>query len=312
MPFRMNATTIRNMRVRNDRGEMVPAQRGRKDRRHHRAGGHSAIQHVPGGSGKRQPSTLGRVLAPESQLISQTADRSLSSQAGYEWTDISSYRTSEGSTAIYAFIGAVMLVYLVLAGLYNSWSPLPAIIWWCRRACCRQSAGSTRSTLLVPRADSRGDQHLYAQIGFVVLVGLACKNAILIVEFAGAAAEEGKSLLDATLEAVRLRLRPIVMTSFAFILGSTTGRWRRGRVGDAANAWYRGVCRNVRRDVLRHLPDAGLLLPDRTLARWRRNRQAAHGPPNAARRRRSEPRDSTGVTRTLVWVAGSGGFTTLQ
>jgi multidrug efflux pump len=151
------------------------------------------------------------------RLVEHAADQSLSNQAGYEWTDISFLQNTEGSTAIYAFFGAVVLVYLVLAGLYNSWS-LPLTIILVVPMCLLASIGGVYAfSLLVPAVSP--EINIFTQIGFVVLVGLACKNAILIVEFAEQLRHEGKSLTDATLEAARLRLRPIVMTSFAFILG---------------------------------------------------------------------------------------------
>jgi multidrug efflux pump len=111
----------------------------------------------------------------------------------------------------------VVLVYLVLAGLYNSWS-LPLTIILVVPMCLLTSIGGVYGfSLLFPAVPP--EINIFTQIGFVVLVGLACKNAILIVEFAEQMRHEGKSVRDATLEAVRLRLRPIVMTSFAFILG---------------------------------------------------------------------------------------------
>ncbi|MBN9122325.1 MAG: efflux RND transporter permease subunit [Planctomycetes bacterium] len=215
-PFRMTAATVRNLRVRNDRGEMVPL------------GAVAKIEDITGPvviqrynmfpaaavNGNLAPGTsTGTGIA----LVERTADRTLSNQAGYEWTDISFLQNTEGSTAIFAFIGAVVLVYLVLAGLYNSWS-LPLAIILVVPMCLLTSIGGVYGfTLLVPAVNP--EINIFTQIGFVVLVGLACKNAILIVEFAEQLRKDGRGLRDATLEAVRLRLRPIVMTSFAFILG---------------------------------------------------------------------------------------------
>ncbi|MDY3562620.1 efflux RND transporter permease subunit [Gemmata sp. JC673] len=215
-PYRMSADTIRNLRVRNDRGEMVPL------------GSVAKIQDVTGPVVIQRYNTFPAAavngnLAPGTstgtgiQLVTEAAERSLSGQAGYEWTDISFLQNQEGSTAIYAFIGAVLLVYLVLAGLYNSWS-LPFAIILVVPMCILSAIGGIYGfALLVPAVAP--EINIFTQIGFVVLVGLACKNAILIVEFAEQQRHEGKALREATLEAVRLRLRPIVMTSFAFILG---------------------------------------------------------------------------------------------
>jgi multidrug efflux pump len=141
----------------------------------------------------------------------------LSSQAGFEWTDLFYLQITEGSTATYAYLGAVVLVYLVLGGLYNSWS-LPLAIILVVPMCILASIGGVWAfALMIPGL--RPEMNIFTQIAFVVLVGLACKNAILIVEFAEQRRTAGMPLREATLEACRLRLRPIVMTSFAFILG---------------------------------------------------------------------------------------------
>ncbi|WP_439620482.1 efflux RND transporter permease subunit [Gemmata sp.] len=216
VPFRMTADTIQNLRVRNDRGEMVPL------------GAVARIEDAVGPVVIQRYNTFPAAavngnLAPGTstgtgiRMVEAAADRSLSNQAGYEWTDISFLQNTEGSTAIYAFVGAVVLVYLVLAGLYNSWS-LPLAIILVVPMCLLSAVGGVYAfSLLVPAV--RPEINIFTQIGLVVLVGLACKNAILIVEFAEQQRKEGKPLREATLEAVRLRLRPIVMTSFAFILG---------------------------------------------------------------------------------------------
>ena len=112
------------------------------------------------------------------------------------------------------------------------------------------------------------DINIFTQIGFVVLVGLASKNAILIVEFAKVIRERGLPSREATLEACRLRLRPIMMTSMAFILGVvplllSDGRRRR----DAADAGHGRLQRHARRDRVRDLPDARVLLRDRLAGR---------------------------------------------
>jgi multidrug efflux pump len=215
-PFRMNAETIRNLRVRNDRGEMVPL------------GAVAKIEDTTGPVVLKRynmfpAAAVNGTLLPGTstgtgiRLVESAADRSLSSQAGYEWTDISFLQTNEGSTAIYAFIGAVLLVYLVLAGLYNSW-PLPLAIILVVPMCILSTLGGVYAFALL-LGNVTPEVNIFTQIGFVVLVGLSSKNAILVVAFAEQQRKEGKALQDALLEAVRLRLRPIVMTSFAFILG---------------------------------------------------------------------------------------------
>jgi multidrug efflux pump len=115
-----------------------------------------------------------------------------------------------GNTAMYVFALAVVCVFLALAALYESWSlPLAVILVVPMCLLC-----SVSGVLFTHRSVD-----IFVQIGLVVLVGLACKNAILIVEFARQTHQEGKPRFEATVEASRLRLRPILMTSFAFILG---------------------------------------------------------------------------------------------
>ncbi|MGH7136579.1 MAG: efflux RND transporter permease subunit, partial [Pirellulales bacterium] len=127
-----------------------------------------------------------------------------------EWTELALLQLQTGNTAMLVFLLAVVLVFLVLAAQYESWSlPLAVILVVPMCLLCSVAA------VLVGHLDV----NIFTQIGFVVLIGLACKNAILIVEFAKAQRESGASRRDATLAACKLRLRPIVMTSLAFILG---------------------------------------------------------------------------------------------
>jgi multidrug efflux pump subunit AcrB len=127
-----------------------------------------------------------------------------------EWTELALLQLQTGNTAMLAFVLAVVLVFLVLAAQYESWSlPLAVILVVPMCLLC-----SVAGVLM-----ARMDINIFTQVGFIVLVGLACKNAILIVEFAKAEREAGIPRYEATLEACQLRLRPIMMTSFAFILG---------------------------------------------------------------------------------------------
>jgi multidrug efflux pump subunit AcrB len=128
----------------------------------------------------------------------------------YEWTELALLQLQTGNTAMYVFVLAVVLVFLVLAAQYESWSlPLAVILVVPMCLLC-----SIAGVLM-----AKHDINIFTQVGFVVLVGLACKNAILIVEFAKARREAGADRYQATLEACKLRLRPIIMTSLAFILG---------------------------------------------------------------------------------------------
>jgi multidrug efflux pump subunit AcrB len=138
-----------------------------------------------------------------------TADE-LAYSMRYEWTELALLQLQTGSTAMWAFALAVVLVFLVLAAQYESWS-LPLAVILVVPMCLLCS--------IVGVLFARMDINIFTQVGFIVLVGLACKNAILIVEFAKAQREAGVSRFQATLEACKLRLRPIIMTSLAFILG---------------------------------------------------------------------------------------------
>jgi multidrug efflux pump len=127
-----------------------------------------------------------------------------------EWTEIMFMQIRAGNTAMYVFGLAVVCVFLALAALYESWAlPLAVILVVPLCLLC-----SVTGVLFTHRSVD-----IFVQIGLVVLVGLACKNSILIVEFARQKRQEGKPRFEATVEASRLRLRPILMTSFAFILG---------------------------------------------------------------------------------------------
>jgi multidrug efflux pump len=128
----------------------------------------------------------------------------------YEWTELTYQQILSGNTAILVFPLCVLLVFLVLSSLYESWSLPLAVILIVPMVLLSAIAGVWLSG---------GDNNIFTQIGLIVLVGLACKNAILIVEFARERQHEGMSRHDAVLEAARLRLRPILMTSIAFIMG---------------------------------------------------------------------------------------------
>ncbi|MGY4227703.1 hydrophobe/amphiphile efflux-1 (HAE1) family protein [Bradyrhizobium sp. USDA 4503] len=142
--------------------------------------------------------------------IKQLADQTLPSGFSFEWTDLSYQQVTGANAGLYVFPICVLFVYLVLAAQYGSWT-LPFAVILIVPMCL---FAATIGVRLMGQ-----DVNILTQIGFVVLVGLAAKNAILIVEFARDIELEGRSRLDAVIEACRLRLRPILMTSFAFILG---------------------------------------------------------------------------------------------
>jgi hydrophobe/amphiphile efflux-1 (HAE1) family protein len=142
--------------------------------------------------------------------MKQLAEDTLPSGFSYDWTDLSYQQVTGGNAGLLVFPICVLFVYLVLAAQYGSWS-LPFAVILIVPMCLFAATIGVRIM--------GQDVNILTQIGFVVLVGLAAKNAILIVEFARDIEREGRERLDAVIEACRLRLRPILMTSFAFILG---------------------------------------------------------------------------------------------
>ena len=142
--------------------------------------------------------------------MQRAAAASLPRDFAYEWTGITFQELKAGSVASLIFGLAIVFVFLILAAQYESWS-MPFMVL----LAVPLALFGALAALYV-----RGMQiDVYSQIGFVMLIGLAAKNAILIVEFAKRRREEGLGIVDAAMEAGRLRLRPILMTAFAFILG---------------------------------------------------------------------------------------------
>jgi len=216
-PFRVDAETISQFKVRNALGEMVPL--GAVAEVRDSAGPVQITRYnmYPTASinGLPLPGTsMGDALASMERL-SQDLPRNMTT----EWTEVS-YLQKQASkleqfrdlrnNPFSAFAVGVILVFFVLAGLYESWS-LPWSVILVVPMCLLSA--------LVGLALARFDVDIFVQVGFVVLVGLAAKNAILIVEFARDLQEKGSSAFDAAVEAAKVRLRPILMTSFAFILG---------------------------------------------------------------------------------------------
>ena len=166
------------------------------------------------------------------EVLEQIARAELPKAMSFEWTELAFLELEAGNTAMLVFAFSIMMVFLVLAAQFESWSmPLAVIL---SVPLCVSSAliglnlGTIMKVLpqiLFKSLDSRGmvpaqmEINIFTQIGLVVLVGLASKNAILIVEFAKVIHRSGKPIREATLESCRLRLRPIIMTSMAFILG---------------------------------------------------------------------------------------------
>ena len=145
------------------------------------------------------------------EALRRTADQVLPKEYGYEFSALSLQEISAGNSTIIIFGLSITFVFLLLAALYESWSvPLSVLL-----SVPLGAFGAIVALTFLPKLT----ENVYAQIGLITLIGLAAKNAILIVEFAKERVDWGMPVLDATLEAVRLRLRPIIMTSLAFILG---------------------------------------------------------------------------------------------
>ncbi len=143
-------------------------------------------------------------------MMQEIAEEEMPRSMAYDWTELAYLQNQAGYTAMIVFALAVVFVFLVLAAQYESWK-LPLAVILVVPMCLLCS--------LIGVQIAGMDVSIFTQIGFVVLVGLACKNAILIVEFAKQQQEIGVPRWEATVEACKLRLRPILMTSFAFILG---------------------------------------------------------------------------------------------
>jgi multidrug efflux pump len=217
-PFRVDAEALKQMKVRNADGDMVPL--GSVIDVRDSAGPVTITRYnmLPAATitGASLPGvSTGDVLRTLESLSDKELPRSMTS----EWTELS-YLQKQASkfeqfrdlrqNPFSAFVLGAVLVFFVLAGLYESWSLPLAVILVVPMCLLSALSGIALAAM---------DVNIFVQVGFVVLVGLACKNAILIVEFARDRQLEGASRFQAAVEAAKVRLRPIIMTSFAFILG---------------------------------------------------------------------------------------------
>ena len=235
---RMQAEAIGRLQVRNAAGDMLPLSAfvtvtpsSGPDRVIHYNGYPSAD--ISGGAMPGVSS--GQAVA----LMERLAQEVLPEGVTYEWTDLTYQQKLAGSSALFIFPLCVLLAYLILAAQYNSWL-LPLAVLLIVPMCL---LSAILGVWLV-----EGDNNVFVQIGLVVLVGLAAKNAILIVEFARSLEAEGASPLEAVIHACQLRLRPILMTSLAFIAGvvplvfaSGAGAEMRHAMGVAVFAGMLGV-----------------------------------------------------------------------
>ena len=237
-PYRLELRDVGNLRTRSNSGEMVPigsvatfnntTSAYRVPRYNLYPAAEVQVGLAPGFSSGQGIAAMEKIAAEK-----------LPSGFGFEWTEIALQEKLAGSTALIAFGLAVVFVFLLLAALYESWLLPLAVILIVPMCILAAMIGVT----------FRGfDRNILVEIGLVVLVGLAAKNAILIVEFAKQAQERGASRFEAAVEAARTRLRPIIMTSMAFILGvvplvlaSGAGAEMRQSLGTAVFAGMLGV-----------------------------------------------------------------------
>ncbi len=208
-PFRLSLRDVSNLKTRNDDGDMVPI---------------GSVATFQDATGAYRVPRYNLYPAAEVQVqlargystgtaiatMEAIADKVLPQGFSFEWTEIALQEKLAGNTAIFAFGLSVVFVFLLLAALYESWLLPLAVILIVPMCILAAMVG----------VNIRGlDRNVLVEIGLIVLVGLAAKNAILIVEFAKQGEDSGLSRTDAAVEAARTRLRPILMTSLAFILG---------------------------------------------------------------------------------------------
>lgn len=238
-PYRTSVEDIARLRTRNDQGEMVPIDTMVNITQTFgpdpvlRYNGYPAADLA----GEADPRLLSSAQAMDA--INALAMEVLPPGMAFEWTDLSYQQSTQGNAALVVFPLSILLVFLVLAALYESWTlPLAVILIV---PMCMLSA-------LIGVWFGDGDNNIFVQVGLVVLIGLACKNAILIVEFARELELQGKSVVDAALEACRLRLRPIIMTSITFtaavlplVIATGAGAEVRAALGTAVFAGMVGV-----------------------------------------------------------------------
>jgi HAE1 family hydrophobic/amphiphilic exporter-1 len=208
-PYRLQPEDVSNLYVRNSQGEMVPLGTMVEARRTMGSELVTRYNLYPAAAVLGGPApgfSSGQAL----DLMAQTADATLPAGMAHEWTATAYQEQQVGNTAYLIYGLSIVLVFLVLAAQYESWTNPAAVILVVPMAMVG---------VLLALIARHFDNNLYSQVGLVLLIGLASKNAILIVEFARELRAEGKSIAEAAIEATQRRFRAIVMTSFAFILG---------------------------------------------------------------------------------------------
>jgi multidrug efflux pump len=209
-PFRAHAEDIGLLKARNNKGEMVPLSSLLHITQSHgpdRAMRYNGFPTADVNGGAAPGYSTGQAQAAVERIAAETLPHGI----GYEWTDLTYQEKIAGNTLFVILPLSVLLVFLVLAAQYESVILPLAVLLIVPMGLLSAIAGVWLT---------RGDNNIFTQIGLVVLVGLACKNAILIVEFARELEHRGRGIYAAAIEAARLRLRPILMTSIAFIAGT--------------------------------------------------------------------------------------------
>jgi multidrug efflux pump len=207
--FRVDPSSIGDLKVRNRDGAMVPLSTLVAVR--DTTGPAIVNRYNMFPSAEIAGGTAPGVSSGQTISIMETlAGRELPATMSFEWTELTLQQILAGNTAVFVFILGAILVFMVLAAQYESWSLPGAIILIVPMCLLAAIAG-----VWVVGSDN----NIFTQIGLIVLIGLAAKNAILIVEFAKQLQDEGKPRFEAIVESCKTRLRPILMTSFAFILG---------------------------------------------------------------------------------------------
>ncbi len=236
--YRADESAVQHLKVRNRDGQLVPL--ASVVRVNPTTGPDRVLRHNAHPSADINGNAGAGISSGQAQaLMERIARDTLPPGFDFEWTDLAYQQKLAGRSGVWIFALCVLFAYLILAAQYNSWSlPLAVLL-------------IVPLTLLSALAGvwfTGGDNNLFTQIGLVVLVGLAAKNAILIVEFARAREQDGLEPLAAALEACHLRLRPILMTSLAFIMGvlplvlaSGAGAEMRHAMGVAVFAGMLGV-----------------------------------------------------------------------
>jgi multidrug efflux pump len=207
--FRMQPDDILELKTKNKAGEIVPLASFIKIEQVAQPDRITRYNMYP--AADINGATLPNVSSGDAiNIMSTLMEADLPRGFGFEWTEMSLQQVMAGNVSMMVFGLSVVFVFLALAAQFESWSTPFAVILIVPMCILSAMVGTWLSHL---------DNNIFTQVGFIVLVGLASKNAILIIEFAKHRQEQGLKLIDATLEAARLRLRPILMTSFAFIMG---------------------------------------------------------------------------------------------